>query len=285
MDWFKWHHHTASDPKFRTVAKRSGQPVVVVLSVWAVMLETASMAQDRGRLQSWDDEDVACQLDLETEQVTAVREAMQGKTLDGDRLTGWENRNASQTGSDATERQRRKRARDKQKAGVSRDVTESHVTSRDVTGGHAMSRDVTHRVEESREEENTACLPRAGAHEDQAYFDIFDAAGIDIHRPRSVTQDQPQIQAWLQDGIPADLICQTIARKLADKIEHGEEAPFSLKFYDKPVREAHNGTASPKRNGKKHSTADGAGKPSWSGASARLTAQRRAAERDADRPV
>lgn len=57
--WFRWHHGTVNDPKWRVVAARASaklsRNVTVghVLSVWASMLECASQANPRGTLVGW----------------------------------------------------------------------------------------------------------------------------------------------------------------------------------------------------------------------------------------
>lgn len=92
--WFRWHHGTVTDPKWRVVASRCVTNVTVghVIAVWAAMMENASQASLRGTLDGWDDEDVAAGLGFSTEQVCGIREAMQGKTLDGNCLPAWEKR-------------------------------------------------------------------------------------------------------------------------------------------------------------------------------------------------
>jgi len=75
-----------TDPKWRVVAKRSGRPLSEVLAVFVWMMTTSK----EGELVAWNDEDVAAGLDMDCEHVVAIREAMQGKTLEGDHLTGWE---------------------------------------------------------------------------------------------------------------------------------------------------------------------------------------------------
>lgn len=92
--WFRWHHGTVSDPKWRVVASRCVTNVTVghVLAVWAAMMENASLASPRGELDGWNDEDVAAGLGFATEQVKCIRDAMQGKCLNQDVLTGWEKR-------------------------------------------------------------------------------------------------------------------------------------------------------------------------------------------------
>ncbi|GEM_PF-6678111 len=113
MEWFRWYHGTVKDPKFRTISRRSGQPLTAVLAVWAAMLECASEARERGFLEGWADEDMAYLLDLNEHDITAIRQAMQDKTLDGPRLTGWEKRNPTVEDPTAAARKRRQRAREK----------------------------------------------------------------------------------------------------------------------------------------------------------------------------
>lgn len=125
MDWFRWHNHTASDPKWRAVARRSGAPVPVVVAVWAALCENANQSPERGTLANWSAEDTAAAFDLEPEVVEAIIAAMQGKVLDGDRLTGWERRNPKREDETATDRKRRQRAR-------SRTVTHSHAPDREI---------------------------------------------------------------------------------------------------------------------------------------------------------
>lgn len=91
--WLRLWHDMPTDPKFRVIAKKSGRPLSEVLSVFVLMLTNAS-ANDaaRGALANWSDEDTAAALDIDADAVTAIREAMQGKTLNGDKLSGWAKR-------------------------------------------------------------------------------------------------------------------------------------------------------------------------------------------------
>lgn len=92
-DWVRLWHDMPTDPKWRVIARRSGQPLTSVLSVFVFMMTNASAnADERGTITSWENEDVAAALDIEPEAVAAILEAMQGKVVDGLRLTGWERR-------------------------------------------------------------------------------------------------------------------------------------------------------------------------------------------------
>jgi hypothetical protein len=57
-----------------------------------MLTNAGANATERGELCNWSDEDVAAALDIETEFVASIRDAMQGKTLDGDRLRAWDKR-------------------------------------------------------------------------------------------------------------------------------------------------------------------------------------------------
>lgn len=90
--WIRLWEEMPNDPKWRVIAKRSGRPVSEVLAVFIHMLVNASAWAHRGTLANWDDEVVAMAIDAETDHVTAICEAMQGRTLDGGRLIGWDKR-------------------------------------------------------------------------------------------------------------------------------------------------------------------------------------------------
>ena len=90
--WVRLWEDMPDDPKWRVIAKRSGRPVHQVIAVFTRMLVNASRSSVRGTLEHWDDEDEAVALDMETIEVASIRNAMQGKVLDGNSLTGWEKR-------------------------------------------------------------------------------------------------------------------------------------------------------------------------------------------------
>jgi len=93
LDWCRLWHDMPTDPKFRAVAKRAGRPLSEVITIFTAMLVNASANDDaRGTLRNWSHEDMGAAFDVEPEHVQAIHTAMQGKLLDGDRLTGWERR-------------------------------------------------------------------------------------------------------------------------------------------------------------------------------------------------
>ena len=90
--WLRLWHDMPTDPKWRTIARVSGQRIGDVMAVYLHLLVCASNATERGRTQSFNCEDVASALDIDTEQVSLIVDAMQGRVLDGDAVSGWEKR-------------------------------------------------------------------------------------------------------------------------------------------------------------------------------------------------
>lgn len=150
--WFRCYHGAPADPKWKVVAARASHTMsrhvtpANVLAVWLCMMDCASQADPRGELLGWDDEDVGALLDIPADEVTAIRAAMQGKTLDGNRLKAWEKRQPKRERDDpsASSRKAAQRLRD---SGENTEVAPSHATSRQVT-----PRGEERREEEKREE-------------------------------------------------------------------------------------------------------------------------------------
>ncbi len=125
--WLRLWHDMPTDPKWRTISKVSGQRIGDVIAVFTHLLVCASNATERGRTHSFNCEDVASALDLETEQVTAIIDAMQSRVLDGDKLKGWESRQVAREDGSA---ERAKAWREAQKAKTERT---SNATEREQT--------------------------------------------------------------------------------------------------------------------------------------------------------
>lgn len=146
-----------NDPKFRVIAKASKQPLHLVIALYVTLLvDASSNAMSRGVTQCHD-EDLAVTLDCDIEQISVIKEAMQGRLLDGNSLRGWERRQPKredvgdeETGAkSAAERQRAKREIEKSLADIDAEFD-----------CHAMSRTVT--TEESRQDKEVNLLSPDG---------------------------------------------------------------------------------------------------------------------------
>lgn len=139
IEWFRLWHDMPNDPKWRTVARTSGQPISLVLSVALHLMVDASRNVTRGHV-TVTAEDVASALDVTDEAIEAIFKAMQGRVLDGDRLSGWEKRqpkredagNPDTGAKSAAERKQAQREREK-KAREAAGNGDGHGASRDVT--------------------------------------------------------------------------------------------------------------------------------------------------------
>lgn len=139
--WVRLWAGMTTDPKWQTIARKSGQPRALVIALFAHLLMVANEGEERGDLSRLDVEDTASALDVGEEAVSAILAAMEGRVIEGGRLSGWDRRQPERedlgnpgTGAmSAAERKRRQRERE----ALSRHVTACHEQSRDVTACHA----------------------------------------------------------------------------------------------------------------------------------------------------
>jgi hypothetical protein len=103
--WVRLWRDMPSDPKWRTIARRSGQSIGNVIAVFNFMMVHATdTADERGCLTGFDAEDVATSLDLEEDDVLAIMAAMEGKVLNGNLLSGWDKRQPKREDGTAAQR-------------------------------------------------------------------------------------------------------------------------------------------------------------------------------------
>lgn len=244
MEWFRWHNDTTIDAKWRMVARRTGQPVAHVVAVWAALGEHANQADDRGTAEKWDAEVVAATLDLDASQVEAIVEAMQGRVLDGLRLTGWEKRNPKREDPTALERQRRKRERE------SEDVTQCHapVTQETVTP-LAREEEEEEREEEKESSSSVLKLNARDALEDQANEIIRLANRGMADNPAIGNACNPippghgsrsTVLEWLTDGVPPDVAGRAVYQRAKEYQPDGRRRQVTtMRYFDGAVRDEH----------------------------------------------
>ena len=182
--WFRWYEGTTEDPKFRWVASKSGQPLPVVISIWAKVLERASESTERGRIEGFDCETIDVFYGLADGVTASIMDLFQSKGMIGDdAVANWGKRQgASKASSGAskssTERSREFRQRKKEQAasatqcnadatGCNADATDAtgcnasatqcngHATDATECNGHATPREDKRREEENRGEKDT----------------------------------------------------------------------------------------------------------------------------------
>ena len=125
--WVRLWVDMPNDPKFRTIARVSKQSISSVIAVYVHMLCCASNAAERGRTLGWSDEDVASALDMDCADITAIRDAMEGRVLEGDALKGWDKRQPIKEDDAAA---RAKAWREAKKAEAERERTQANAQER-----------------------------------------------------------------------------------------------------------------------------------------------------------
>ncbi|WP_145974351.1 hypothetical protein [Stenotrophomonas pictorum] len=163
--WLRLWHEMPHDPKWRTIARHSGQPISLVQAVYLHLLVDASRNVTRGHA-SVTNEDLASALDCDESQIDAVLGAMQGRVLEGMAISGWEKRqpkredagNSETRAKTASQRKREQRERDRE----SRNVTQCHDESRNVTTDKDKDKDT------ERAEEANASLSAASQRDDDS---------------------------------------------------------------------------------------------------------------------
>ncbi len=113
MEWYRAYHGLPHDPKLQVIAKRTGQPMAVVVAVWVCVLDAASQHDPRGMIEV-DPEEIAVIQHVELEAIEAILQAFRDKKMldENDHLTAWDKRQHTTS----TERSKKSRAKKKDNA-------------------------------------------------------------------------------------------------------------------------------------------------------------------------
>lgn len=221
--WLRLWHDMPNDPKWRTIANKSGQKIGDVMAVYMHHLVSASMNNPRGVTQC-NAEDVSTALDLNIEQVEAINAAMQGRVLNGNHLSGWEERQPKRedNSSDRVKSYRERNA-------VKRDVTQCN------------PREDT---EEDKDKNTTHT-----AHAEVSDFQKIYEAGSAVF-PSLAIANTSFIQMWISAGC-APLLDAVPAIQAAHL--SGKDVK-SWKYFDGAVREAIERRKNPQAKGNANET-------------------------------
>ena len=127
-DWVRLWHDMPTDPKWRVVARKSGQPLPCVIALFTLMMTTASAADERGSIEGLSVEDAAAALDMDEDDVAAIFDAMVDRVVENGRLSGWERRQPKR--EDGTAAERKKAWKERQKAKSERGGTQENAAER-----------------------------------------------------------------------------------------------------------------------------------------------------------
>lgn len=213
MEWFRWYHGAISDQKWPLIARKSGQNIGTVVSIWAALLEHASQDAERGSIDGFDPESVDALFGYDDGVAASVLGAMIEKALIVDGyIASWTKRQPKrEREDDSSERVRRYREKQRQETPRTTDETPCNAS---VT---PLERQETPRTEKRREEKNirTPLPPTGGCDEkrttkttgQEGYPADFEAAWKIYPRKDG---KRKAFQAWqkaIQRGMPvADML-------------------------------------------------------------------------------
>lgn len=206
--WLRLWHEMPTDPKWRTIARISGQPISLVQAAYVHLLVDASRNVTRGHA-TVTQEDLASALDVTEEAIEAILDAMQGRVLDGMKLLGWEKRQPKREDSGGensgakSAAQRKREQREREKAS-----SEQADSDDGVTQCHDESRNVTLDKEEIREEVIPPIPPKGATRPAktaavslQTWLVTIKAMG-----EKAIPDDDPVRAYAAEVGIPDDLM-------------------------------------------------------------------------------
>ncbi|GEM_PF-1421074 len=212
--WLRLWHEMPNDPKWRTIARISGQPISLVQSIYVHLLVDASRNVTRGHV-TVTAEDLASALDVTEEQIESVLSAMQGRVIDGEMLSGWDKRqpkredagNPESGAKSAAQRKREQREREK--------------AEQEKIGCHDESRNVTLDKDTDTEEEKEQKALVPSADDTSAYSAEFEAFWAEYPKREGGNSKKGAFKAWnarLRSGVKAeDLILS--AKRYADQMQ------------------------------------------------------------------
>lgn len=213
--WVRLWLDMPTDPKWRVIARKSGQPLPCVIALFALMLTEGGKAAVPGAVAGLSIEDAAAALDMDEDAVSSIIEAMDGRVISEGRLTGWEKRQPKRE-DDSSQRVREYRERKKQAA------------KRDVTQGNAPEADA----------DTEAAKAAARANDENDIPTIADriakATGFGIADWKQATETQDLVREWISAGACESLIVETINARLST----AKQKPRRLSYFRDAVKDA-----------------------------------------------
>jgi hypothetical protein len=200
-----------NDPKWRTIARAAKQTIPVVLAVYVHLLTIASGAVDRGTLVNVNSEDLASALDVDSAAVDEVLKAMQGRVLEGAKLSGWDKRQTNREDG-AAERAKAWREAKKEKANAENG-------SRTQTNADERKRT----PDKKREEEINAISKTSSSHP-EASLGVVTA----IHPDMSIYEAYPRKEG---KGAALESIRKAVARLVKGEAPHPPMAKIEAQRY------------------------------------------------------
>ena len=221
--WVRLWAGMTTDPKWQTIARKSGQPRCLVIALFTHLMLEANEADERGSVADVCVEDVASALDCDEEQIEAILSAMQERVIKGSRLSGWEERQPQREDSGReetgalsnTERSRIWREKKRAEAAEQRDATQRNEVQRDATQRNAPEAEAE---AEAEAEVNPTPPLSSGVHgwkgveseaaesppldgPDPITHRAIELSSLLHQRGAALQASDPRVRAWAERGI------------------------------------------------------------------------------------
>lgn len=136
MDWFCSWHGAPTDNKWLLVGKCAGVAPGIVSAIWWALMDHASQARERGKVDDFDVETYAAFSGFKEEKINKVLEVLNEKQLIlNGWLVAWEKRQSKDPG--AAQRKRNQRTRERDPSVTDRDMSQNvtlhNTTVQDIT--------------------------------------------------------------------------------------------------------------------------------------------------------
>lgn len=191
-DWFRSWHGAPTDNKWLLIAKRAGVKPIHVSGTWWALLDHASQHSERGFVGDFDIETFALFAGMEEEHVSRIVTTLRDKgMIVDDRIVKWGKRQPKREDETAADRQRNKRAKDKETGGNPPSGGKKGSPDDD---RHALSHNVTLDKDEIRDSSVTSVtgtvVPHPAADFCKAIFDsgvtLLTDTGVSERNARSL---------------------------------------------------------------------------------------------------
>ena len=243
MDWFRSWHGAPTHRLWRTIARRSGQPVMlVVTTAWALMDQASRNADHRGYVGNFDAEvfaDFLCSSasEVSEDDIAAIYFALKNKGWidENDHIASWDEHQPAREDTGASDRKRRQRGKERGENEGAR-----HAMSRSVTQCHAASRP---RAEETRTDtEERVVVDASCVHAREAAPD-HDPAQVAARCREIIGVDQAwngfvdhvEVRKWLEAGAQPE---RDIYPKIKELTAKREKPPNGWRYYTQAVADA-----------------------------------------------
>ncbi len=238
--WVRLWSGMTTDPKWQTIARKSGQPRCLVIALFAHLMTIANESENRGDISSLSIEDTASAMDCDEEQVEAIINAMQDRVIADGRLSGWEERQPVRedaiTDGAKPVAQRVREFRQRKLEQKQTDVTRCNACNADVTQRNAPEAEAETDLKPSGSPAATANLAR----EDAAAApprNFLQERAVELtvmlrEQGASLQASDPRVRKWASSDVTDAQVIAALAEAKRRRDDQGSKQPVNAGLID-----------------------------------------------------